>query len=133
MYELAYEQWIEITSRGTSGDQVHNILAAWRVERECLQAENTRLREQLEEIQDDRTARYGNQITAQVRIQKLKQENNHLQAENKQLLETCEDLIRLIEEHGSYVMRAHASRLLEARTVIRRTLGGITGQKGRIR
>ena len=88
MYELAYEQWIEITSRGTSGDQVHNILAAWRVERECLQAENTRLREQLEEIQDDRTARYGNQITAQVRIQKLKQENNHLQAENKCMRDT---------------------------------------------
>jgi hypothetical protein len=42
-------QWEEITDRGTSGDQVHDILAAWKYDRDTLRAEVARLEQKLAE------------------------------------------------------------------------------------
>lgn len=40
-------KWFEITSRGTSGDQVSDILYSWKHFEEILRAENETLRERL--------------------------------------------------------------------------------------
>jgi hypothetical protein len=37
---LSYDQWVEITDRGTSGDQVDDILASWNADREKLREQN---------------------------------------------------------------------------------------------
>ena len=36
--ELSYEDWIEITDEYIDGDQVRDILASWKVERDRLRA-----------------------------------------------------------------------------------------------
>ena len=48
---LSLNDWFEVTSRGTSGDQVSDILYSWKEQSEKKDAEIERLREALTEIE----------------------------------------------------------------------------------
>ena len=49
---LSLNDWFEVTSRGTSGDQVSDILYSWKEQSEKKDAENERLKEALKWISD---------------------------------------------------------------------------------